>query len=236
MSSQISLPGFSTCRTPAERVFVSLAQTWQRECGAVERDRLLPRFLDEMALAALLLAVEHGSGFSRAASSEAHKNAVACEGRLLGWLAQLPWQLSTSFCVGLIDRAPLERLVGSLDHPQSNVRVWTLQLAWMVRRELAPHGALRPLLESVAFALIGVELAWGLAGELFDEEDDFVREAAAFKPQDFSEQYADRFSNLKNEPLVVTQAEFWRIESRCRRLITETAFSLALPEPDGELN
>lgn len=235
MSSHISPPGSSSVLSPAERVFVSLARTWQRESAAVERDRFLPRFLDEMALAALLLAVEHGSSFSRAASSEAHQNAVACEGRLLSWVAQFPWQLSASFCDGLIDRAPLERLVCSLDHQQSSVRLWVLQVAWMVRRDLAPHGALRPLLESVAFALVGVEAAWGLAGELFDQEDDFVREAAAFEPQNFSEQYADRVSSLQKEPLVVTQADFWWIESRCRRLITETAFSLSFSEPGGEL-
>lgn len=235
MSNQIPLPGFSVVQTPAERVFVSLARTWLRESVAVERDRPLPRLLDEMALAALLLAVEHGGGFSRAARSEAYQNVVACERRLLPWLDQLPWQLSASLCEGFNDRAPLERLVSNLDHPKSNVRVWVLELSWMVRRELELCDALKPLLENVASTLIGVEMAWGLAAELFSRVDDFVREVAEFEPQDFSGQYADRVGSLKGQSLVQTQARFWWIESRCRLMITETAFSLGLPEPGSEL-
>lgn len=235
MSNQIPLPGFPVVQTPAEQVFVNLARRWLKEAAAVERDRPLPRLIDEIALASLLLAVEHGGSFSRAARSEAHKNAVACERRLLPWIDQLPWQLSVSLCDGLNDRAPLEQLVSALDHPKSAVRVWLMEVAWMVRRELELCSALEPLLENVASTLAGVEMAWGLGAELFGRVDEFIREAAEFEPRRYSGQYADRVRELKGQSLVQTQARFWWLENRCRRVITETAFSLCLPKSGSEI-
>jgi len=234
MTKQISLPGFDIAPTSAEVVFTRLAGSWRKQCADVQPDHPLPRSLDEIALAALLLAVEHGDSFSRAARAEAELAMAACEKRLIPWLDRLPWHLSACFSDGCIDRVPLERLITSLSHPKSDVRVWILELAWIVRRELELSDARAPLLENVASTLIGVEMSWGLAGELFWRIEDFVREAEEYEPQDFSRQYKDRVEGLKLQSLIQTQSQFWWTESRCRRVITESAFSLGLPESDRQ--
>lgn len=233
MTKQISLPGFDIAPTSAEVVFTRLAGSWRKQCADVQRDLPLSRSLDEIALAALLLAVEHGDSFSRAARAEAELAMAACEKRLAPWLDRLPWHLSACFSDGRIDRVPLERLITNLSHPKSDVRIWILELAWIVRGELELSEVLAPLLENVASTLIGVEMSWGLAGEFFWQVENFVREAEEYEPQDFSGQYADRVAGLKRQSLMQTQSRFWWAESCCRRVITETAFSLGLPESDS---
>jgi hypothetical protein len=82
------------------------------------------------------------------------------------------------------------------------------------------------LLENVASTLTGVDMAWGLAERLCESREEFLRRATSFAPADFAEQYADRVAELRNWSSIRAQAEFWFLESRCRRLIAGAAMSL----------
>ncbi len=102
-----------------------------------------------------------------------------------------------------------------------------MELAWIVRGQLDRHDALPPLLEDVASTLVGVELAWGLAAELFPQYEDFIQEAAHFEPEDYADQYASRISGFKRQSLIQTQARFWWLENRCRRMLFDIAIAVA---------
>jgi hypothetical protein len=139
---------------------------------------------------------------------------------------QMPWRLASVRYAGMGAPAAVRELVCNLDHANSSARLWMMEVAWMVRSALPRDDASARLLENVASTLIGVEMAWGLAGQLFDTEEEFLWRADSFVPTDFAAQYADRLAVLRVQPLIQTQAHFWWLEGRCWQLIAETAMSL----------
>lgn len=228
MSTQISLTGFELVRCPSELAFFSLAEQWRSQLAGIERMRLHPRGMVESAYAALLVVFDDGEHFTPYAGREAEELIAECYERSVPWLERLPWELAYSRLAGSRQDRPARELVGNLDHPTSHVRVKVMELAWLVRGTLVQADALMPLLKNVANTLTGVEMAWGLAGALFDSPEDFARAAAAFDAADFADQYEERLKVLRGESLTRWQAQYWRIESRCRRLSSETAMNLWL--------
>lgn len=203
-----------------------LARAWRVEINGVAPGRALPRRADEIALAALLLAFEHGPGFTPAAWREAEENSGQCAHVLAPWMDRLPWRLAPVQFTEVARQSAVRELVCNLDHGNSSARIWMMEVAWMVRSVLPRDDASDRLLENVASTLMGVDMAWGLAGGLFETEEEFRLRANSFPPSDFAGQYADRLAVLQGQPLLQTQAHFWWVESRCRRLIAEAAMSL----------
>lgn len=101
-----------------------------------------------------------------------------------------------------------------------------MEVAWMVRPWLECESTLPLLLENVAGTLSGVEMAWGLAGALFDSEGEFYAAAESWQPEDFEDQYADRVAFFKQSGLLATQSQFWNVEAICRRVIADGAMAL----------
>jgi hypothetical protein len=212
--------------TPAEHIFIRLAQQWHDGYATVKPEHAPPRHLDELALAAALLAREHGASFTNVAWQQVEANIALTGSRSVPWIDRLPWRLATAARLELpFDSAGIEELVCNLDHHNSSLRVWTMEVAWMVSPWLLTESAMPLLLQNVAGTLAGVEMAWGLAGALFDSEERFYVEAESWQPEGFAEQYAERVVVFKGMGLLATQAPFWKTEATCRRLIAETAAS-----------
>jgi hypothetical protein len=228
MVRQYLLPGFDP--GPPEQTYMRLARTWRAEITALEPGSVLPRRADEIALAALLLAFEHGSGFTSSAWREAVENSDCCARVPSPWMDQMPWRLASVQYSEMGAQAAVRELVCNLDHRNSNARVWMMEVAWMMRSSLPRDEACARLLENVASTLMGVDMSWGLAGDLFDTEEEFLLRADSFKPTDFASQYSERLAVLRGQPLLQTQAQYWWLESRCRRLIAETAMNLEQTE------
>ena len=226
MTNQIPLPGFVTCPTPAERVYVQFARRWRKEFGAVTPSQAPPRSVDEISLAALLMACEHGQTFTNAAWQEAEANSNLCDGRVMPWVDQLPWRLAPAQFHELPDDQPREQLICHLSHPNSSIRVWVMELAWVMRAFLRCDDARQRLLENVAGTMVGVRQAWGLAAELFDSQEEFLATAEGWQPEDFADQYARRLTILKDDGSLQAQASFWRMESGCCRQISSAALDL----------
>lgn len=226
LPGQPPLPGLEDAPTPAERVFVQLCRRWHEGFALVVPDHAPPRAVDELALAAVLFALEHGAAFSDVAWQQAQENIVLTEARRLSWMDRLPWRLaSAARLMGPGGSRSMEELVHNLDHHNSALRIWTMELGWMVRPWLVRETALPPLLKNVADTLAGVERAWGLAGALFDAVEEFHAAADEWQPEAFAEQYAERVTLFKSRGLTETQASFWKTEAACRRLITELVFT-----------
>ncbi len=226
MQRQIPLPGFVTVAGPAEQIYRHLACEWRDEIAGVERGGTPPSRVDEISLAALLPAFEHGAAFSSTAWQDADRNTKSCQHVYLPWMDQLPWLLGHSSCSGTSDHFAIRQLVGNLNHGNSSIRIWTMEVAWMIRGALPREEVIPVLLENVASTLTGVDMAWGLTESLCETRDEFLIRATSFEPADFASQYADRVAELRNWSSIRAQADFWHLESRCRRLITEAAMKL----------
>ncbi len=100
-----------------------------------------------------------------------------------------------------------------------------MEVAWMIRGALPREEVIPVLLENIASTLIGLAMAWGLAESLCKSREEFLLRATSFAPADFATQYADRVAELRNWLAIRAQANFWCLECRCRRLISEAAMS-----------
>ncbi len=225
-SDQPPLPGFENVPAPAERVFVKLARQWNAGFSAAVTGPPR-RVVDELALTAVLFAQQYGKSFTNFAWRQTEINIALAEQRDVPWADRLPWRLAAaSWKPNPGQTAALHELVSNLNHHNSALRIWTMELAWMVRPWLTPDSALTPLLENVAGTLLGVDLAFGLAGTLFSVEKDLYAAAEAWQPPAiFAEQYKDRVAALRRVGLLATQASFWQLEASCRRAIAEPALS-----------
>jgi hypothetical protein len=222
---QLPLPGVGECPTLAERAFLVLARNWQVTFKQVPLDSTPPRQADLSLLAALLIAVEHGERFTEVARSQIRDNLELASGRGRGaWLDYLPWSLAdASRFVSPELSYEVRELVANLIHHKSEIRVWMMEVGWVVRPWLRRESAMAPLLENVASTLIGVELAWGLAATLFDSAVEFQHEAECWIPSDFKDQYGDRLLRLKDSTLSC-QAPFWELETSLRKAAFEATF------------
>ena len=219
-----------------ERVFIQLAKRWHQGFTAVERDKAAPRMLDELALAALLLAQEHGASFTSVAWEQAEDNISLANKRAMPWIDRLPWSLALAG--GELDpemSSAVEELNDNLDHHNSGLRIWVMELGWMCRPWLGWEYSLPRLLKNVADTISGVDLAWGLAGALVSSTEDFYDFAEEWQPESFAEQYAQRVTRFEESGLTVAQASFWKTEAICRRIITDTAVA-NLPSVGGNLS
>jgi hypothetical protein len=240
MNAEISLPIFAEhCLAgqppllsladvppPAERVFIRLARQWQEGFAAVEREYAPPRSVDELALAAVLLAREHGASFTNVAWQQTEANIALAEKRAVSWIDRLPWRLAHAARLTEPGQSQeLNELDCNLNHHNSAIRIWMMELAWLVRPWLERDTALPRLLENVAGTLAGTAMAWGLAGALFDSAELLHAAAEIWRPEDFAEQYAKRVALFKAEGLLATQVFFWKTEAACRHLIADAAMT-----------
>jgi hypothetical protein len=185
--------------------------------------------LDDLSLACILLASEWGSRSPDTTSSDLQ----ACLDKVAGrfWGELLPWQLALEFCrynpSGIYG---LDNLTANLDHHNSCIRGWMLDLAWCVRPKLNRDQAVPKLLKNVADTLGNVEPALGLCRALFPSDEAFWVAAYLFDAGTFSAQYRHRLELARKEGLATFQHRLEGMELRVRRLISEVALGLTPEE------
>ena len=212
---------------PAEHAFLILASRWHELAQAAGTDRMLPSDADILALSCLRLAVEWGSEFTDRVDRQSQVNRVLLEDRgSASWIDQLPWDL----CRASIQPAPsesgwVELLVESLDHHNSSIRRWMMELGWTAHRWLDPQESNPRLLKNVADTLGFAVLAVGLAAKLSRSDDEFWTQAEDFAPPSgFEDQYQTRLDYAREHSILCTQAAFLTREAECRRIIGEAVF------------
>lgn len=188
----------------------------QNKNGSIAVHNPLPRRADELGLACLLLAVEWGSEFTNVAQQMESNRVQAAMRRDVSWMDELSWKLcQCAACEPpLSELDAVQELTANLDHHNSAIRCWMLELGWFTATWLNPVEASVRLLKNLADTLIGPLMAAGLAARLFKDTDSFMAFAHDFQPPaTFEDQYADRLRIVEEQGIISCQAPFWRTEA-----------------------
>lgn len=189
----------------------------------------LPADLDDLALACLLLAHEHGPRSPKRITLALSSCLSAVRTRF--WGDQLPWRLALDICLDNPDQQTgLNQLIANLDHGNSSIRLWMMEIAWLVRERLDPDEAVHKLLNNVANTLGSWDAAVGLCAAIHREEGYFWISAEGHEPEDYTEQYLERLAFTRDRGVHAFSARFEHRELRLRRRIE----SLSLIQPARE--
>lgn len=224
LNGQLPFPSMLELPSHAERAFLSLARSWAQLYAQLPPDAPPPRVLDLMALSALVLAFDCKENFTDVASHEIQTNISLCSNHgIHGWLDRMVWSfMQVRHVSNLHECSQMDQLLANLNHHNSAIRIWMMEIAWMLRTRLPREKVLPLLLENVASTLLGVEEAWGLAAVLFEDRAAFLEAANEWSPEnDFNDQYAERVEQLKDKTFAC-QAPFWKLEATIYRSISQT--------------
>lgn len=199
------------------------------------RDRALPREMDELSFASLLICAEHGAKLSRNPSALLTKcRDAACDRGFTGTYDLYPWALAIEAVSGKINRESIMigRLVRNMAHGDSGVRGFMFELGWFVRKWL-PRDQVAPLLlTNVADTLGGWWLSLGLCSVLFETRDEFWAYADALVLEDdrFESQYRDRLQQVRESGLGMCLCGLYQLDSRVRTVIDGYALGMRCHE------
>lgn len=226
LGGQLPLTGVAETPTSAERVFLALARSWSRQFEEVPENRPPSRDVDELALCALALANDYGSQFTIVAQRQVAAN-IELTHRFgsAGWLDRMTWWMVQVCSLETSEYgSQIQELVANLNHHNSAIRLWMMEIAWVIRGRLPRERVLPILLENVASTIAGVEMAWGLAAALYEERTVFDAAAAVWLPgNNFDQQYIERAKKLKDQTFAC-QADHWKLEANLYRRLCGFAF------------
>ena len=215
MQEQLQLPGFSGQKV--KKLIIQLVDIWFLKYSKSKKNHY---YYDEIAYACLLV---HNSFSSISENLEESFEAYWKIKKLIDRLDEdnaleiikLPWKLM------IPSNDSLEDLIHNLDHHSSAVRLWMMDLTWVVQKSLYKDAVLPLLLTNVANTLCGHNLAWGLAARYFENDEKFYEYAQNWTPPSkFIEQYMTRVHFYHELGSIKTQATFIENERNCWKTLT----------------
>lgn len=231
LPGQPSLPSFQDEPSQAERIFLTLTDSWRTRVSQTDLDQ--PKLIetDDILLSCLLLAKKRGHTFTQVAYDDIRECISSAEKMRTSWLEKLPWELVYSARLETPSESlAVERLVANLNHHDSSIRIWLADIAWCVREWLRPETALAPLLENVATCIGGTDEYWGIAATLFKTEQEFHKASDSWQltkdAEKFASQYSTTCERFKSIGTIATQAALWKQESRCWQIIAGSSFAI----------
>ena len=205
-----------------ETAFLRLSEFWRDEFGRLSGGP--PKYeTDLKALAAMLIAVECPQCLSSTCFEHIRRCNELSQQRISSWDDTLPWMIADDAFNNVLNTgAGIHVLINNLNHGKSDLRLWTMEIAWVIRKWLHVDEALPKLFDNVASTIFHAGNAWGLASSLFSDTKDFYQAAEQYKPEDnLQDQYQERLRLFKENDPLYWQAYFWKVEAECRRCIQE---------------
>lgn len=144
-----------------------------------------------------------------------------------GKYISLPWRLCLENMAGQKpEEITNEVLIEALTEPSSEFRVWSMQLAWMIRPLLSPPSVIPQMFKNIADTLGGVRYAVGLASAFCSSNDEMLKLAEEYKPPaNFEQQFKDRIQACNKEGFALSQCPMLDIERDIRKLIQDQVFA-----------
>ena len=236
----------------AESCLLQLTQYYCANCNKLAGKGTWPRSVDEASLACLLICESYACFLSDEAINAllSCRKAIPSSNNPVLWLDILPWDLAMdalrsnpgrtekqlefnysgkywTLAPSGMSMSPVNFLVESLNHPNSSIRSFILELAWFVRERIPSEKAARALLKNAAGTLSYWDRSLGLCSTLFEHEEQFWSFADTFEPpHDFMEQYHDRLKVARENKLGLYRCSFIELELNLRQMIDGWALSL----------
>ena len=205
-----------------EVAFLRLSGDWLDEFGRLNSGPPSQE-TDLKALAAMLISVEQPQSLSSTCRERIHSCHELLQQRKRLWDDALPWTIAGDALNNILyTGSGIELLINNLNHGTSFLRLWTMEIAWLMREQIQVDKTSLKLFDNVASTLLYVEDAWGLVSSLFADSEEFYQEADNYKPrEEYQDQYQDRLQLFKKQAPLNFQAYFWRLEAKCRKYIQE---------------
>lgn len=227
---RLAFPGALGGPSFADACVRHLARQYLKDCQDLPESGPLPRSMDELALACLLVCSESPETLTRYTEDvlTACRDA-APKPQWMEWLDALPWDLSRDLF--LSERGEplgaLDRLTANFTHSNSGIRAFMFELGWFVRNWLDPADVAPLLLQNVADTLGYWEASLGLCCDLGWSLEAFWAFADDFAPEaKFESQYRSRLSAVREHGIVLCRHKFFVLDMRIRRVITSFAYGL----------
>ena len=207
-----------------------LARQYLKECQRLPGFGPLPRSMDDLALACLLVCSEIPETLMRCTEDVL----TACRDAApkppwMEWLDALPWDLSRDLLLSErgVPMGALDTLTANFTHSNSGIRAFMFELGWFVRNWLNPAEVAPLLLQNVADTLGYWEDSLGLCCDLGWSLETFWAFADDFAPEArFESQYRERLSAVREQGIVLCQHKFLELDMRIRRMVTSFAYGL----------
>lgn len=210
--------------TVADRALMHFADVFlegAKHCG----DGQLPDEMEAASFAAMLVCAEHRDHITLDHEPRITQCCDAMESRFYGHYDLLPWALASKLLRPTPEVTGL--LTRSMAHGHSSIRVYTIQLAWLVRDRLVRRRCMPLLLKNVADTLGGWMASLGLCAALYPTADEFWAAADDFVlDADYANQYERRLAHVRESGLLATQASLLEVEARTRKTISDFALTL----------
>lgn len=188
-------------------------------------DDELPRKMEEAAFACVMLSDTYREQFTENHMPLLHSCCEALKPRPFSYVDMLPFSL----CLALL--RPEDEITKMLKrhfvNGQSSIRVYAMELGWILRRHLSHEKCAPLLLKNVADTLGGWVESLALCSAIFPEVDAFWAEANAFDPEPrFANQYQERLERAKEFGLGACRIHLIDLESTIRKIINDHAMTL----------
>jgi hypothetical protein len=236
----------------AENCLLQFTQYYCANCNKQPGEGAWSRSVDEASFACLLICESYASFLSDEAINVllSCRKAVPSSNNPVLWLDILPWDLAIDalrsnpgrtekqlefnysgkywvLAPSGMSMSPINFLVENLTHQNSSIRSFVLELTWFVRKRIPLEKTARALLRNVAETPGYWDWSLGLCSSLFENEEQFLTFADAFKPpHEFSEQYHDRLKSVHEDKLLECRYHFIELELKLRQMMDQWALSL----------
>jgi hypothetical protein len=216
----LSIDGFLP--TLAERVFIQLVTEWCAEYLKPVRDDTSYRNQFELELSCVMLAAELGSQFTPTAREHLQKARRLMEYKKCDWIDTLAWEIVSGLLTD--SGSAIDTVVLNFDHGSSRVRLYMLDLGWILAAKVHRDESLKRLLESVSWGLVGVRRAWGLGLTIAGSEAALLEFARTMSFDYWEKQFLCRVDEFKGKELEC-QAYFWELDAVIKKPILSHALN-----------
>jgi len=233
-AGQLNLPGLSPMPTLAERAFLALARDWVAKYEEQGDPKRMTTEMSDIELACLLLSIEWGWEFTAVATRQAEINqGIAARHCECSWHLDLVWRLcAVARRQNPEKSAAVDELLVNLNHEKSDIRIWMMRLAWMVRPWLPKSEVIERLLDNLANTLAGTGIALGLARAFCESDEELDSHINVFRTDpDFAEQFASRLAKAKEVGYMVFESRLSRREAIYRKQIEKAILGCRYAPP-----
>ena len=220
----MSIENQTDATAAVDQTLIALALKWRAVTAKAKQDRSMLEDADMLAFSCLILAAEWGDHLTESVNPvlEENEKLINVEWTIYSDIEKLVWRLCRrdKEAESMLDLAMESLIEYYLTHHNSAIRIWAMEVGWMIRPWLPAHTVVPLMLKNVADTIGGVRLAMGLALGLCTTEIALETFITEYEPEEsYMKQYANRIELFRKEGFFLSQTSLLGLECRCRQII-----------------